>query len=81
MRVITQSDATWSFQAGNAKTVFVNTTHGSRRVSRNALFRAIHSWVASDDCPDVHLHWKWRTRADGTRYRHVTRLEAANRPD
>jgi len=74
-------DVKRTFYASNTKTVFVNTSGAAKVVSRNTLFRAIHRWVASDDCPDIHVHWKWKERADGTRYRYVTRFEAANRPD
>jgi hypothetical protein len=74
-------EAKRAFYAVSGKTVFVNTNHHAKRVGRNTLFRSIAKWAASGDCPDLHMHWKWKTRADGTRYRYVTRLEAANRPD
>jgi hypothetical protein len=74
-------DVKRTFYAGNATTVFVNTNGAAKTVSRNVLFRAIHRWFNSGDCPDLHLHWKWKTRTDGTKFRYVTRLEAANRSD
>jgi hypothetical protein len=70
-----------TFYVSNTRTVFVNTNRAAKKVSRNTLFRTMHAWVASDDCPDVHLHWYWMTRLDGTRYRFVSRMEAANRSD
>jgi hypothetical protein len=81
LRVGCADDKNRTFYASNSKTTFVNTNGHPKKVTRNALFHAIHAWASSGDCPDVHVHWKWRTRDDGTKYRYVTRLEAANLSD
>jgi hypothetical protein len=70
-----------TFYVSSSATVFVNTNGAAKTVSRNVLFHSIHHWFNSGDCPDLHMHWIWNTRSDGTHYRFVTRLEAANRID